>query len=76
MLKKLMSPETAAGYVGFANHVDLTDELPRIAAPTLIVHPTFMMGYGTRSAHEVAALIPGSQLLTLDTPEEPSSTKR
>lgn len=57
------SPEELIAYNAANAHIDVTDVLPRVAVPTLVIHePAFPFG-SFELCQDVAAGIPGAELL-------------
>lgn len=58
-------PEIGAAYLEFARTVDVSAQLPRVRAPTLIVQPEHNPTIRERSGRELAGAIDGAHYVTL-----------
>jgi class 3 adenylate cyclase len=65
-LRRSVSPETAARYVEFHATVDVTAYLPRVPAPTLILHARGYRNVPIRAGRDVAALMPDARFIAMD----------
>jgi len=65
-LRRSASPETAARYLEFHATVDVTAYLPRVTAPTLILHGRGDRNVPIRAGRDVAALLPDARFIALD----------
>ena len=59
------SPETAAALLALSHALDVRDLLPRVAAPTLVVHRSGDRAAPLAQAEALAAGIPGAELAVL-----------
>jgi class 3 adenylate cyclase len=57
-LRRAISSEIAAEYVEFVTNLDVTSFLPRVQAPTLVLHPRAPAAVPMSASQAVAALIP------------------
>jgi class 3 adenylate cyclase len=65
-MRQCVTPEDARRMFRAFEEVDVTDLLPRVQAPALIVQHRGMRPLGLRPAQEMAALMPNAQLLLLE----------
>jgi DNA-binding CsgD family transcriptional regulator len=63
--RQASSAATAAGLLGLCYLIDVTDSLPRVHAPTLIVHREHDRAAPVEQSRLIAASIPGAQLTVL-----------
>ncbi|HXF51631.1 MAG TPA: adenylate/guanylate cyclase domain-containing protein [Dehalococcoidia bacterium] len=66
MQRVCASPHTAAAFVRQLQDIDVTSLAPRIGAPTLVIHRRGDTAVPFHRGREVAALIPGARLLSLE----------
>ncbi len=59
------SAEVAANLLELIYATDVRDDLPRVGVPALVVHREHDRAMRLRGAREVAALLPGAELVTL-----------
>jgi pimeloyl-ACP methyl ester carboxylesterase/DNA-binding SARP family transcriptional activator len=60
------SPQDAANTIRSLSHVDVRQLLPRVQAPTLVLHARGDSVIGHRQGLELASQIPGARLVTLE----------
>jgi len=60
------SARTAADLLQLTYEYDVRDELPQLDVPTLVVHRSRDRAIPVAAGREVAALVPGARLVTLD----------
>ncbi len=65
-LREAVSPEVAAGYVEFVTTLDVTAFLPRVQAPTLVLHPRGDRNVPINAGRAVAALISDARFVALE----------
>jgi len=65
-LRELGTPEIMARGLAFQAALDITDKLPEVKAPTLVVHRRGDRSRPSRAGRNVALLIPGARFLALD----------
>jgi pimeloyl-ACP methyl ester carboxylesterase len=66
LLRRTTSPTNAAAFLRAFGAIDVTDEAPRVTAPTLILHARGDMVPPIDQGRQLAALIPDSRFVTLD----------
>jgi pimeloyl-ACP methyl ester carboxylesterase/DNA-binding CsgD family transcriptional regulator len=66
MFGRMMSPEMAKRYILMLPTLDCSEFLPRVSAPTLVVHRRDDASLGLDEARAAAALVPGSRLVVLE----------
>jgi pimeloyl-ACP methyl ester carboxylesterase len=62
---KTTSPECAARYFDVCGEFDITDLLPRVRAPTLVMHVGDDLMVPLEAGHQLAAGIPGARFIAL-----------
>jgi pimeloyl-ACP methyl ester carboxylesterase len=62
---KTTSPECAARYFDVCGDFDITDLLPRVRAPTLVMHVGDDLMVPLEAGHQLAAGIPGARFIAL-----------
>ena len=65
-LRESVSYDTAKAMIGTLSEYDVTELLPRIACPTLVMHRRDMIAPSPESAKIIAASIPGARLDLVD----------
>jgi pimeloyl-ACP methyl ester carboxylesterase/DNA-binding CsgD family transcriptional regulator len=63
--REAASAEAAAEHLGFVYEVDVRNDLPRIHAPTLVLHRRDDRAIAYDFGRELAAAVPGARLFTL-----------
>ena len=66
LLRESMSPEVAAKYIEFQTNVDIRPLLPKLKAPTLVLHPRRERRVPVSVGRTVATLIPNASLVVLE----------
>ncbi len=66
LLRAAASPETVRALIELLPTVDLTDLLPRVATPTLVLHRREVTWLPLASVTELASRIPGARLVLLE----------
>jgi pimeloyl-ACP methyl ester carboxylesterase/DNA-binding winged helix-turn-helix (wHTH) protein len=66
LLRRTSSAENAARLLESWGGIDVTEEAPRIASPTLILHARDELRVPLEQARRLAALIPGARFVPLD----------
>jgi pimeloyl-ACP methyl ester carboxylesterase len=65
--RKTTNAENAAATIEQHGDIDLSDLLPRLKVPTLVIHARHDAGVPFAQGRELAAGIPGAQFAVLDT---------
>ena len=65
-VQQMISPTVAAQLYALAFKLDITDLLPRVRSPTLVLHRRESQSVPLRLGREVASLIPDASLVILD----------
>ena len=63
--REAASAEAAVEHLGFVYSVDVRDDLPRVQAPTLVLHRRDDRAIAYDLGRELAAAVPGARLFTL-----------
>jgi len=63
--REAASAEVAVEHLGFVYSVDVREDLPRVRAPTLVVHRRDDRAIAYDRGRELAAAVPGARLFTL-----------
>jgi pimeloyl-ACP methyl ester carboxylesterase len=66
LLRRTTSPTNAAAFLRAFGAIDVTDDAPLVTAPTLILHARGDMVPPIDQGRQLAALIPDSRFVTLD----------
>lgn len=66
--KRTATPETAARIMEYTGEIDITGRLPRVTAPTLVIHPRRDAMVPFDEGRLLASGIPGARFVELDTP--------
>lgn len=66
LCRRTTRPETAARIMESRLHLDVTDLLPRVSAPTLVLHARNDEAVALSQGRLIAASIPGAQFVELD----------
>ena len=64
--RRSITPEVAVRYIEFLFQLDLSDYLPRITVPALVLHRRGDSSMPLAGSRAAAALIPGARFLTLE----------
>jgi pimeloyl-ACP methyl ester carboxylesterase len=65
-LRECMNPDVAAPFLDFCYRLDVTDSLPKVHVPTLVMHRRGDRVVPLESGRAIAASIPGSQFIQLE----------
>lgn len=66
LMRRTCSPENAVRFMEVFATIDVTELAPKVQCPTLIMHSREELRVPMDNARELAALIPGSQLVLLE----------